>query len=500
MKFLFSFFIKSWNFWRPLDKLHCMNTEGSYFCGCRDGFSKIEKNNRNECNDINECRNENSCPENGSCQNTEGSFRCLCDFGYEMKDGLCNDVNECTSNVTKCDENADCYNTDGSYECSCREGHYGSGESCIKGQCNNAVCFGNKQCVSLTKMDCECREGFLLNTIGNCSDIDECSAVNDCDEHAECVNLAGSYACSCQPGFYGNGSSCSVGNCTDDVCPLHEVCVLPTSSECECSKGFIRNDAGVCTDVNECSAQLYPCHTNSDCTNTDGSYHCACNAGYFGDGKNCLPGQCQDAYCPLNQMCTSPTTVSCQCKTGFSFDENQKCVDIDECLVENQCDENATCVNTIGSFSCKTYRSVLVLNSLYAWKPAVVINHAGEHSILDCFERDNKTDAVGSCSFSWQNKMHIFGGDSEPRQISRLDNYRLKRIGDLPFNNLYGTCTTMTPEFIFMCFNWGQNDDKRCRRATDPLGNFTDIVLSHHQHIWTQASTSNSKGFLTNQS
>ena len=40
-------------------------------------------------------------------------------------------------------------------------------------------------------------------------------------------------------------------------------------------------------DVNECDAGSHSCHTHATCTNTEGSYTCACNNGYSGDGTTC---------------------------------------------------------------------------------------------------------------------------------------------------------------------------------------------------------------------
>ena len=42
------------------------------------------------------------------------------------------------------------------------------------------------------------------------------------------------------------------------------------------------------TDMDECSSELFPCHTKAQCFNIPGSYFCKCSAGYSGDGKvNC---------------------------------------------------------------------------------------------------------------------------------------------------------------------------------------------------------------------
>ena len=39
-------------------------------------------------------------------------------------------------------------------------------------------------------------------------------------------------------------------------------------------------------DVDECE-DLMPCDDNATCTNTDGSFMCACDTGYSGDGRTC---------------------------------------------------------------------------------------------------------------------------------------------------------------------------------------------------------------------
>ena len=41
------------------------------------------------------------------------------------------------------------------------------------------------------------------------------------------------------------------------------------------------------SDVDECSAGTDNCGTNAACTNTVGSFTCACNSGYSGDGQTC---------------------------------------------------------------------------------------------------------------------------------------------------------------------------------------------------------------------
>ena len=41
------------------------------------------------------------------------------------------------------------------------------------------------------------------------------------------------------------------------------------------------------TDNNECISGTHHCHSNATCNNTDGSFTCACDIGYNGDGVTC---------------------------------------------------------------------------------------------------------------------------------------------------------------------------------------------------------------------
>jgi hypothetical protein len=42
-----------------------------------------------------------------------------------------------------------------------------------------------------------------------------------------------------------------------------------------------------CVDIDECKAGTAACSPNATCTNTPGSYHCACKRHYRGDGHTC---------------------------------------------------------------------------------------------------------------------------------------------------------------------------------------------------------------------
>ena len=127
------------------------------------------------------------------------------------------------------------------------------------------------------------------------------------------------------------------------------------------------------------------------------------------------------------------------------------------------------------------------------WRPAELINPDGEQNELICLDRRSETEAYFSCSVNWKNQLHVFGGSANKRQISRLNGYRLERIGSLTFDHYWGACSVMASQYIFLCFNFDSKDTKRCRRSTEPNGTFTEVALSKHDHRYTQISCSESK-------
>ena len=81
--------------------------------------------------DINECLNESHLCEH-SCYNTNGSYVCDCQPGYNLtSNGLsCSDINECDTANGGCSQV--CINQVGSYYCQCSTGYTldGDGHGC----------------------------------------------------------------------------------------------------------------------------------------------------------------------------------------------------------------------------------------------------------------------------------------------------------------------------------------------------------------------------------
>ncbi|CAL8322202.1 unnamed protein product [Merluccius merluccius] len=112
----------------------CEEVEGEIRCLCPSSGLQLGPDERT-CVDIDECvTGKNLCPYNRQCVNTFGSYYCKCQNGYDLKyvGGKydCVDHNECEAGVQKCSHHAMCLNTEGSYRCRCKSGFRGNGFEC----------------------------------------------------------------------------------------------------------------------------------------------------------------------------------------------------------------------------------------------------------------------------------------------------------------------------------------------------------------------------------
>jgi len=100
---------------------------------------------------------------------------------------------------------------------------------------------------------------------GACVDLDECAlGAARCSPDAKCTNTPGSFTCTCNVGFAGNGITC--------------------------------------VDVDECAVSPSPCDASAGCVNGVENFRCACNPGFTGSGQ---PGDCR---CLAGQsVCRSPS-------------------------------------------------------------------------------------------------------------------------------------------------------------------------------------------------
>ena len=75
-------------------------------------------------------------------------------------------------------------------------------------------------------------------------------------------------------------------------------------------------------------------------------------------------------------------------------------------------------------------------------KQAFSIDPSGGYDELN-FNFNANTEVDGSCSLVFSNKMFVFGGANEKRQISQVTGCGLERIGTLTFDLRSGACTVI---------------------------------------------------------
>mgnify|MGYP002804427966 CR=1 FL=1 len=119
-------------------------------------------------------------------------------------------------------------------------------------------------------------------------------------------------------------------------------------------------DVDVCPDgdarlVDECKLQTDQCHQHAQCSDRKDGYVCSCQAGFTGDGKQCLDiNECKlGRQCVENSKCMNTLgSYLCICNEGF-VKNNLTCDDIDECRDGTAlCHRDAACENIPGNYTC----------------------------------------------------------------------------------------------------------------------------------------------------
>ena len=162
------------------------------------------------------------------------------------------DIDECANTtLNDCDVNARCNNTEGSFNCTCNTGYTGDGVNCTS------------MSIVTTR--------YIYNDSILASDIDECALrTHNCNANAECTDTIGSFNCTCNPGFEGDGVSCTGNTHWQHLQVWRHYETIPCSP-----------------DIDECVLGTHNCSPDASCSNTDGSFTCTCDFGFTGDGVNC---------------------------------------------------------------------------------------------------------------------------------------------------------------------------------------------------------------------
>ncbi|XP_061167956.1 serine-rich adhesin for platelets-like [Saccostrea echinata] len=354
-------------------KSDCVNLQGGFKCQCKSGYKALSAL---VCTDFDECASSsnNSCTSPATCTNNEGGYTCVCPSGYVSSGQYsCSDINECASAATHaCDkEYGECSNTPGGYTCTCNKGFTGNGYVCA--DLNECASSSTNNCTqtcsnSIGSYTCSCLNGYLLDADKiTCNDVNECNdtSANGCYSNRYCTNTVGSYTCSCPSDYRlkGDGKTCeSIYQCAANHGCSHTCGKINNVDTCSCPTGMeLDNTNKTCVDTNECASQstnLCRLVNNVVCLDTNGSYVCNCvNSSYVKtqatvcvDADECVLGT---ANCPANSRCVNQNPgYECQCLTGYSK-FGATCQDINECNQANDCNDTlGICTNTAGGYTC----------------------------------------------------------------------------------------------------------------------------------------------------
>ncbi len=279
--------------------------------------------------------------------------------------------------TTACPANRTC--KAGSCIGSCRAGSTQCNASRNPEQCDTDgiwrttdTCAANERCASVGGVhQCEaCPAGYQVSASGDsCEEINEC-LVSPCKNGGACTDGVGSRTCACTPQWTGSDCGTDVDECAAgrSVCGDNARCVnSPGSRSCEpCPSGQVASFDGRSCVVNDActagTANCLPASQHGTCTSSGGTqFTCGCTAGYTGDGRVGGTGcsnvnECTNGAnnCSPNANCTdSQGSFSCACKSGFTGN-GVTCTDVDECTLNtDNCTSTQRCVNTTGSYTCQ---------------------------------------------------------------------------------------------------------------------------------------------------
>ena len=101
------------------------------------------------------------------------------------------DINECTLNIDNCNANAVCADTEGSFTCTCNPGYQGDGVTCT----SEFLYYQLHLACGLT-----CSTLIIGTQI--------CGVSDNCDVNAICTEIGNSFQCECNSGYTGSGVAC----------------------------------------------------------------------------------------------------------------------------------------------------------------------------------------------------------------------------------------------------------------------------------------------------
>ncbi|XP_041482111.1 mucin-17-like isoform X2 [Lytechinus variegatus] len=337
----------------------CSSNDGVYQCTCPDTHEGT-----NCETEIDPCTSS-PCQNGATCLSNNGVYECTCPDIYSGTN--CEtEIDQCLS--SPCQNGGTCSSSNGVYLCTCPDTHEGTNCETEKTTCDVVGCPSGETCTSESNV-CECSGNTVRNNNGVCrapqsaftiqivivafQTITDFQDVVNNQNSATSMEIRQSLTVILFTVYRRRYGTLFIGviirsfslgsleveadlmfgepeNPTDTQQPPNnpmEIAEVFTNSLQSMDNTSTTGDFVVdstrttVTDTDECSNSTFnDCSQYADCTNTLGSFTCACLDGF------------QD---------TSPTE-----------DLGRQCEDFNECSNPKICPEFATCMNSPGSFSC----------------------------------------------------------------------------------------------------------------------------------------------------
>ncbi|XP_033634228.1 fibropellin-1-like [Asterias rubens] len=381
---------------RPcLNDGHCVVVNSTtYSCECPLGWTG--ENCQTEQETSHSMCDPDPCQNNATCYNFTTYLECDCKEGWTGENCDVEDIPD-PCRVNHCINGGACQGRpDGRYLCQCPEqftGAHCESVVVIIDPCESNPCQNGGTCGRSASNDgnytCSCSDPWIGNDCNiDVRTLDKCLS-NPCMNEATCVSFPDRYECLCAPQWTG-------GDCEIDRNSINKCLSSPCQNSATCTSFFDHYECG-CTeewtgehceeDVDECAESVSPCLNGGTCINTEGGHNCTCPHGWHSENcemecqdsnKNCMywaavgeckvnPNymlfycqkscgvcqqyMCEDAHesCPqweqLGECKKNPYYMMANCHMSCGV-----CID-DECS-SSPCQNDATCVDGIDSYTC----------------------------------------------------------------------------------------------------------------------------------------------------